>query len=514
MDELISSTMKKLTSIYFILYLALNSLAQNVFNKTFRSINTNESSFAVSQTVIQLSDSNFLISGQSYNQSKMAVLKIDRGGDTIWSFVADYGVNGGDILLTSLESNDGNYVVGGVSANALTNRSTSILVKLSKENGDTIWCRKIGLLGFAERCVSIKQTIDNGFVFCGVRFDLDNSGNPVDSDFYLVKTDSMGIPEWERTYGGASYDFANAIEIADDDGFMLFGTTYSYGEGPYNMYLIKTDSLGNQLWQKTYGGVLEDYGTSVCKLNDGNFVLAGVTYLSSDSTAAFVLKIDPEGNIIWQTKFRGLKMRQEFTGVKQLSNGEIIACGNMKGDDTKFNFYGVLYKINNFDGSLIWNKKYDFFDSDSTQHYFYGMDVSLDGGLVAAGMYRDLRTGASPGNSMWVVKTDCLGNDSIWDNACDFTIGLEEIEKDALFNLYPNPSTGAVTLDYFIPQNAANQSVSFYDATGKLVQKVDFTGEGQIQLNIDCSGFSNGVYQCVLVSDGEVMKQGKLVLIK
>jgi hypothetical protein len=113
---------------------------------------------------------------------------------------------------------------------------------------------------------------------------------------------------------------------------------------------------------------------------------------------------------------------------------------------------------------------------------------------------------------MWVVKTDCMGNDSIWDNAaCPLP---ETIAPQQPFNLYPNPTNGSATVDYFIPQNAENQSISFYDATGKLVQKVDFTGEGQIQLNIDCSGFSNGVYQCVLVSDGEVMQQGKLVVIK
>ena len=364
------------------------------------------------------------------------------------------------------------------------------------------------------RCYSIKETSDKGFVFAGYKYNLDNLGALQDKDSYLVKTDSMGILQWERTYGGTNTDFANSMEIGDDGGFMLFGTTYSYGEGPYNMYLIKTDSLGNQLWQKTYGGVLEDYGNSICKLSDGNFVLAGSRYISADTLVSYILKIDQLGDIIWEKNILGTKKIQEFTCIKQLSSGALVASGSMQGDDLDNTFYGVLYKLDETDGSIIWQKQYDYFQEDSTQHYFYGMDVCLDGGVVMAGMVRDLRPGASPGNSMWVVKTDCLGNDSIWDNECDFTIGLEEIEKDALFNLYPNPSTGAVTLDYFIPQNTQNQSISFFDATGKLVQKVDFTGEGQIQLNIDCSGFSNGVYQCVLVSDGEVLKQGKMVLIK
>jgi hypothetical protein len=167
-------------------------------------------------------------------------------------------------------------------------------------------------------------------------------------------------------------------------------------------------------------------------------------------------------------------------------------------------------------GNIIWERQYHLFEDDSTQHYFYSMDTCSDGGLVMGGMIIDRRgINSIVGNSYWVVKTDCAGNEYAWDNdACPKFVGLEENDKDALFNLYPNPTNGSVTIDYFIPQNNQNQSISFFDATGKLVQKVDFTGEGQIQLNIDCSGFSNGVYQCVLVSDGEVLQQGKLVVIK
>lgn len=505
--------MKNLQIFSFLLFLSVNSFAQNFFNKTFQSNNSSENKFAVSQSVIQLSDNNFLIAGTSYNKSKMAVLKINKVGDTVWSFEADYGVNGGDILLTSLESNDGNYVVGGLSANAITNRSTSILIKLSKENGDTIWCSKIGLLGHAERCVSIKQSQDNGYIFCGIRYNLNNSGtDAISSDVCLVKTDSMGVPEWEHTYGGANYDFANSIEIADDGGFMLFGTTYSYGEGAYNMYLVKTDSEGNQLWQKTYGGVLEDYGTSMCKLQDGNYVLAGTTHFQNDTISSSIIKIDSEGTVLWAKTFKGDKTYSEFTGVKQLSSGEIVATGSTQGDDLNNTFYGVLYKLNETDGTVIWQKQYDYFHKDSTQHYFYGMDVCLDGGVVMAGMVRDLRAGASPGNSMWVVKTDCMGNDSIWDNAA-CPIKTDTPNTLIPFNLYPNPSTGAVTLDYFIPQNSTSNQLTFYDATGKKVQTFNLSGEGQVQLSLDCANFANGVYNGVVISDGKVLFMRKLVLI-
>jgi hypothetical protein len=502
--------MKKISQIIFLLFIHLGINAQQAFNKTYQSDNPNMSNFAVANSVLQTTDSSILIGGMNYNQLKMSVIKINSVGDTLWTFTAEIGINSGNYVKSLLECIDSNYVLCGVSGDPILLQSHADLIKLDKNTGDTLWVRKIGLPDRSERFYSVKQTDDLGYIVAGLRYNVDGSS----SDIYLVKTDSLGIPEWERTYGGANYDFANSVEIADDGGFMLFGTTYSYGEGAYNMYLVKTDSLGNQLWQKTYGGILDDYGTSMYKLLDGNYALSGSSYFSVDSTAAHLVKIDPDGNIIWEKNLKGIKKRQEFSGVKQLSTGELMICGNRQGDDLNNTNYGILYKLDETDGTTIWKKQYDYFQVDSTQHYFYGMDVCLDGGAVMAGMVRDLRTGASPGNSMWVVKTDCMGNDSIWDNACEFTIGLEEIEKDALFNLYPNPSTGTLTLNYVIPQNAENQSVSFYDATGKLVQKVDFTGEGQIQLNIDCSGFSNGVYQCVLVSDGEVLQQGKLVLIK
>ena len=505
--------------ILFILFLICSpsSFGQFVFNKTYQSNFANSNNFTRANYVMSTSDSNFLVVGAGKSLSKMSAIKLNKFGDTTWSFIADFFNGAVDVLISSFESYDGNYIVGGFSGDPILLQSHADLIKLNKNTGDTIWVRKIGLPDRSERCYSVKETPDHGFIFSGLRYNLDSLGQTTDCDIYLVKTDSLGIPQWEQTYGGSNLDWSASMQIADDGGFMLFGTTYSYGIGTYNMYLVKTDSIGNFLWQKTYGGSLNDYGTSICKLNDGNYALAGLTYLSTDSTAAFILKIDPDGNEIWQKKMKGIKKRQEFTGVKQLASGEIVACGDMKSDDIDNRFFGVLYKINETNGDEIWKKQYDYFDVDSTKHYFYGMDICLDEGMVMAGMVVDLRSGASPTNYFWVVKTNCQGNDSISGivEDCNAFIGLNELEENnMLFNLYPNPSTGAVTLDYFIPQNTQNQSISFYDATGKLVQKVDFTGEGQIQLNVDCSGFSNGVYTCILKGDNKIIRTRKLVIIK
>jgi hypothetical protein len=508
--------MKKISQVIFLMFIYFGINAQHVFNKQYYdTILNSQNDFQRCNGVIQTSDGGYLVCGVGNNGKKMSSIKLDRNGDTLWSFIGDLGPGASDYLIATAEASDSNYLVVGYSGDTTLSKSHADLIKLDKNSGDTMWCRKIGLPLQSERFYSIKKTNDNGLILTGLRYRVDLNGSTIDSDLYIVKTDSSGILEWEQTFGGNGYEWGQSVEITDDGGFMVFGTTDSYGGGSYDAYLIKTDPSGNMLWQKTYGAQYVDYGGSLTKLQNGDYILAGGSSISSDSTVAVAIKINSEGTEIWNRRYPPTVRSMEFTAVKQLSSGEIMVTGSDQGDTLNNSFYGILKSLDLNNGDIIWERQYHLFEDDSTQHYFYSMDTCSDGGLVMGGMIIDRRgINSIVGNSYWVVKTDCAGNEYVWDNAaCPKFVGLDEIEKDALFNLYPNPSTGAVTLDYFIPQNTENQSISFYDATGKLVQKVDFTGEGQIQLNIDCSGFSNGVYQCVLVSDGEVLQQGKLVLI-
>jgi outer membrane protein assembly factor BamB len=491
--------------------------AQVVFNRQYyQSSLSSENNIKRCNSVIQTSDGGYFACGVGNMMLKMSAIKINSQGDTTWSFIADYGINGGDNLLTAIESNDGNFLVGGANYNAVTQLSSAVIIKLDKNTGDTIWTSLSSLPNHADRCYSIKQTSDNGYIFSGLRYNRDSLGTVTDNDVLLVKIDSLGIKEWEKIFGNSGYEAGLSVEITNEGGYMIFGFTDSFGLGYEDFNLIKTDANGDLLWQKTFGTQYHEYGNGIFKLQNGDYIIAGSSRISSDSAVACAIKINAEGTEIWNRRYPGTIKNMEFTAVKQLSNGELIVCGDEQGDTLNNSYYGILKSLDLQNGNIIWERQYHLFEDDSTQHYFYSMDTCSDGGLVMGGMIIDRRgINSIVGNSYWVVKTDCAGNEYAWDHdACPKFVGLEEIEKEALFNLYPNPSTGAVTLDYFIPQNAKNQSISFYDATGKLVQKVDFTGEGQIQLNIDCSGFSNGVYQCVLVSDGEVLQQGKMVLIK
>ena len=499
--------MKKLAIIFYLYLIVCNSYGQFVFNRNYYVNGNLTLGTSRANTVIQCSDGGFLMAGTSDNASVSSVIKTNDEGDTLWHLNFDFGAtNYGHQLQTAIEISDGNYVVGGTSGDPVAHQSQADLIKINKNNGDTLWVKKIRPFNLSERCYKIKQTADGGFAFCGIRYT-NTSGTS--SDATLVKTDSMGNVQWERTYGGANYDFGFSLEFTSEGGYMILGTTYSYGLGPYNMYLVKTDSLGNIIWQKTYGNNFESYGNSIVKTTDGNYVLVGGDYVSSDSLTAYVVKIDTAGIIQWQKRYRGLARETEFTGVKQLSTGEIMVCGDDQGDTLNNSYYGILKKLNNNDGSMVWNKNYHYFNTDSTQHYFYAMDICNDGGLVMAGMTIDAHhTVTSPRNGMWLVKTDCMGNDSIWDSvACPLNVGIAEQPKEISSMLvYPNPTSGLFTVRLNDYMNKESR-IKISNLLGEIVYEMKMMNSLS---QIDISKQPSGIY-FVSVIGAELIVNQKII---
>src|SRR5438105_3146707 len=139
---------------------------------------------------------------------------------------------------------------------------------------------------------AVKQTSDGGYIIAGTTYSF-GVGN---GDFYLIKTDSIGDTLWTRTFGGPSFDFIHAIDQTSDGGYILTGHTYSFSMG-YN---------GDTLWTKTYRGANPEEAYSVQQTTDGGYIIVGVTNLfTPDSGDVYLMKTDSSGNVLWTRTYGG-----------------------------------------------------------------------------------------------------------------------------------------------------------------------------------------------------------------
>jgi predicted secreted protein len=166
-----------------------------------------------------------------------------------------------------------------------------VLLIKTYANGSIQWERTFGGTGLSWG-ESVQQTEDGGYFLFGST----NSRGAGGSDFWLIKTDSGGNIQWERTFGGSRDDRGYSIQQTTDGGYILLGTTESYGEGGEDIWLIKTDARGNKEWDKTFGGSGDDYGHSVQQTMDGGYILLGSTESYGAGEKDFwLIKYYPEG---------------------------------------------------------------------------------------------------------------------------------------------------------------------------------------------------------------------------
>ncbi|MEW6051032.1 MAG: T9SS type A sorting domain-containing protein [Candidatus Zixiibacteriota bacterium] len=196
---------------------------------------------------------------------------------------------------------DRGFVVCGSTSSSGAGYADLFVIKVDSL-GNSDWAQTFGGSG-GESGYAIRQTRDSGYVAVGAT----GSFGEGYSSIYAVRVSPMGDSLWAKTYGGARADVGYSVEVTPDGGFVLVGVTASYGLGYYDAYLVRTDADGTQLWDKTYGGARDDYGYSVSITPDG-FLLAGTTESSgAGASDVFVVKADPVGTQVWSHTYGGNK---------------------------------------------------------------------------------------------------------------------------------------------------------------------------------------------------------------
>jgi len=223
------------------------------------------------------------------------------------------------------QTNDGGFAILGWKEN-YQGITDAWLIK-TNGIGDTLWTKTYGGLNNVQ-AYAVKQTVDGGYIIIGTKY--------YDSqDLWLIKTNENGDSLWSKTYGGESTEQGRSVIETDDGGFLLFGSTRSYTDSYRNFWLIKTSSNGDSLWSKTYGGINDEFSSSIIDIGGSGYLIVGQTLSTGNgSSDLWLIQIDENGDSLWSKTYGGEGWDYPYHAEKTSDNGCIIVGGYDSDNDS------------------------------------------------------------------------------------------------------------------------------------------------------------------------------------
>ena len=384
--------MKKIILLAIMLWFTQTIMAQTTFEKTYGG-SSDETGYSIQQT----DDEGYILAGftNSYGAGNddFYIIKINMNGDTLWT--KTFGGSDGERAYSVQHTDDGGYIISGYTRSYGEGGEDFYLVK-TDINGDTLWTKTYGgSLNDVAR--SVKQTDDGGYIITGSSY----SFGPGDNDIYLIKTNSLGDTLWTKTFGGVSGEWGLHGQQTSDGGYIITGHTSSYGAGNIDVYLIKTDANGDTLWTETYGGASDDIGESVQQTTDGGYIIVGETssYGVGDNDL-YIIKTDIDGDTLWTKTYGGTLVEWGFSIQQTTDGGYIIA-----GETSSFGAGDIDIFIlkTDADGDTLWTKTYGGIQKEDGGFIIQ----TTDEGYIVLGSTQSYGAGS---DDFYIIKTDENGN--------------------------------------------------------------------------------------------------------
>ncbi len=463
-------------------------------------------------------NSNSNISGDKTENSNgdfdFWIIKTDLIGNILWQNTI--GGSNLDVLTDMQKTNDGGYILGGFSASNISGDKTE-----NSLGGNDYWIVKIDSIGNIQwqntiggnnddRLYSISTTYDGGYILGG--YSRSNiSGDKLEncsgySDYWVVKTDSLGGIQWQNTIGGSSTDQLITAIPTTDGGYMLGGRSTSNisgdktedSNGGYDYWIVKIDSVGNIQWQNTIGANDFDLLTNIFQTNDDGYIISGNSNspASGDKTENtngiedyWIVKTDFLGNIQWENTIGG-NNTDVLNYTEQTVDGGYILGGwsrsDSSGDKTENRCFGSNdYWIVKTDpvGNIIWQNTIGGDQYDQ----LYSVDQTSDNGYILGGYSSSSiacdKDENSHGNfDYWLVK---LYPDTI-TGISNFHASL----NDGISKLYPNP--GMNTINIILDKHEEN--IKIINLLGETIIQYKVVIDEYKIVKLDISTLTTGMY--------------------
>jgi hypothetical protein len=247
----------------------------------------------------------------------------------------------------------------------------------------------------------VALTADNGFIITGRTrsFGAD--------DLWLIRTDSIGDTIWTRTFGGAYRDAGYSVQQTADGGYVVAGWTNAFGAGMSDAWVIKTDESGDSLWTRTYGGENHDACLSVAETADGGYAIAGYTYSTGPlEYDAWLIKTDEHGGTLWTRTYEG-PTDHTFRSVAPTEDGGCIITGKVGSDEGISDLW--LVKMDS-EGDITWTRTHEISNEDMG----FEVQPTEDGGYVIVGA--TVLPDTWYHMNLLLLRTDSVG-DALWTQA-------------------------------------------------------------------------------------------------
>lgn len=283
------------------------------------------------------------------------------------------GSNVSDLVTGARQSIDGGIVVCGYTIASAFGDNDIFVTKMDTA-GNILWSKIIGSSG-NDQAVSMDNTLDGGFVICGTSNSFSGTNDPI-----AIKIDNSGSLLWAKYYRWWNDDISTNINSTSDYGYILTGSSNSFGAGGYDTYALKIDASGGIMWCRAYGGAFDDYGSSIKASQDGGYIIGANTVSFGTAGDIYILKTYGDGGLIWSKNYGS----QFFDNLRDITvvSGGYVACGSTTSFGVGIEDAYVLSIDNN--GFIYWSRT--FGGSLGEEDRFYSIKAITGGGLILSGV--------------------------------------------------------------------------------------------------------------------------------